>query len=439
MPVSRIKVKNRHLKKKAKKPLAFYKPATKFAGAVLIAGTLTTTHELLLQQTSPMVQAATNSTEAFIESIAASAKPVADSNGLYPSVMIAQAILESNWGSSQLSRAPYYNLFGIQGTYQGKSVVFKTQEYLNGKWVTKDMPFRVYPSFNQSFQDNAYVLKTTNFGNGPYYAKAWRANAATYQAATAALTGKYATDPNYGASLNRIISQYNLTRFDGASSAGTSNSGGSTATNTNNNSNTSSTTYTVKSGDTLWGISQKYGISVAQIQSANNLKSTVIYIGQKLVLTTSTSSSITNNSTSSGNSAASTTPTTSVTPAKPASQTTIKVKSGDTLWGLSVKYKTTIAQLKSWNHLNSDTIYIGQNLIVSQSAGSSSSSAGSSSASTSSTSNSSAASNTSIHKVVKGDTLWGLSQKSGSAIASIKAWNHLSSDTILIGQYLRIK
>mgnify|MGYP007025188264 CR=1 FL=1 len=34
MPVSRIKVKNRHLKKKAKKPLAFYKPATKFAGAV---------------------------------------------------------------------------------------------------------------------------------------------------------------------------------------------------------------------------------------------------------------------------------------------------------------------------------------------------------------------------------------------------------------------
>ena len=226
MPVSRIKVKNRHLKKKAKKPLAFYKPATKFAGAVLIAGTLTTTHELLLQQTSPMVQAATNSTEAFIESIAASAKPVADSNGLYPSVMIAQAILESNWGSSQLSRAPYYNLFGIQGTYQGKSVVFKTQEYLNGKWVTKDMPFRVYPSFNQSFQDNAYVLKTTNFGNGPYYAKAWRANAATYQAATAALTGKYATDPNYGASLNRIISQYNLTRFDGASSAGTSNSGG---------------------------------------------------------------------------------------------------------------------------------------------------------------------------------------------------------------------
>ncbi|MCE2141125.1 LysM peptidoglycan-binding domain-containing protein, partial [Streptococcus thermophilus] len=123
------------------------------------------------------------------------------------------------------------------------------------------------------------------------------------------------------------------------SSAGNTNSGGSTTTNTNNNSgtNSSSTTYTVKSGDTLWGISQRYGISVAQIQSANNLKSTIIYIGQKLLLTGSASST---NSGGSNNSA-STTPTTSVTPAKPASQTSVKVKSGDTLWALSVKYKTS--------------------------------------------------------------------------------------------------
>nr|WBR35069.1 IA-2ic-3LysM fusion protein [synthetic construct] len=223
----------------------------------------------------------------------------------------------------------------------------------------------------------------------------------------------------------------------GASSAGNTNSGGSTTTITNNNSgtNSSSTTYTVKSGDTLWGISQRYGISVAQIQSANNLKSTIIYIGQKLVLTGSASST---NSGGSNNSA-STTPTTSVTPAKPTSQTTVKVKSGDTLWALSVKYKTSIAQLKSWNHLSSDTIYIGQNLIVSQSAAASNPSTGSGSTATNNSNSTSSNSNASIHKVVKGDTLWGLSQKSGSPIASIKAWNHLSSDTILIGQYLRIK
>ena len=424
MPASRIKVKNRHLKKKPKKPIILYKPASKIAGAVIIAGTLTTTQDILIQHSESVVQAATTSKEAFIENIASSAKPIADANGLYPSVMIAQAILESNWGTSQLANSPYYNLFGIQGSYQGKSVVFKTQEYLNGKWVTKDMPFRVYPSFNESFQDNAYVLKTTNFGNGPYYIKAWRANASTYQQATAALTGKYATDPSYGASLNNIIAQYNLTRFDGGGTSNGSNTTGNTTTPTTN---TPTQTYTVKAGDTLWGISQRYGISVTQIQSLNKLKSDVIYIGQKLVLSGNSSNNNTNSKPST------TTPTTSVTPAKPnGTNTTIKVKSGDTLWALANRYKTSVAQLKTWNRLSSDTIYIGQNLIV-----------GSSSTSTTPVNNKPAqntpTNQSSIHKVVKGDTLWALSQKSGSPIASIKAWNHLSSDTILIGQYLRIK
>ncbi|RZI49658.1 LysM peptidoglycan-binding domain-containing protein [Lactococcus kimchii] len=434
MPVSRVKVKNRHLKKKAKKPITFHKPASKFAGAVLIAGSLTTVHDLLIQQDKSVVQASTSSSAAFIENIASSAKPIADANGLYPSVMIAQAILESNWGTSQLARAPYYNLFGIQGSYQGKNVIFKTQEFLNGKWITKDMPFRVYPSFIESFRDNAYVLKTTNFGSGPYYSKAWRANAATYQMATAALTGRYATDPNYGSSLNRIISQYNLTRFDGGSVAASGTATPPVATNpaTSTPSTTSTTIYTVKSGDTLWGISQRYGISVSQIQSANRLQGTVIYIGQKLTLSSATSATAT--PTTPAQAPATTTPTTSITPAKPSAQTRITVKSGDNLWTLAMRYKTSVAQLKTWNNLRSDLIYVGQNLIVSMTAGTTSTPTATPAApaATPSTQNT-------IHKVVSGDTLWALSQKSGSPVASIKAWNHLSSDLILVGQYLRIK
>ena len=417
MPVSRIKDKNRHLKKKAKKPLYFSKPATQIASAVLIAGTLTTSHKLLLRHSEPIVQAATSSKETFISQIAATAKPVADANGLYPSVMIAQAILESNWGTSQLSNAPYYNLFGIQGTYQGKSVIFKTQEFLNGKWVTKDMPFRAYPSFNESFQDNARVLKTTNFGSGPYYINAWRSNAATYQQATAALTGKYATDPNYGTSLNNIIALYNLTHFD---------NGGTVSNPTPLENNTAATqTYTVKAGDTLWAISQRFGLSVSQIQRLNNLKNDTIYIGQKLVLSVNSSPTPAQPTPLPSTSSPS-------TPTKPATSITIKVKAGDTLWGLANQYKTSVAQLKSWNHLTSDTIHIGQILVVSQ-------------ASTSTTpplpapAQPAPSTGATIHKVVQGDTLWALSQKSGSPVASIKAWNHLSSDTIFIGQYLRIK
>ncbi len=45
-------------------------------------------------------------------------------NDLYASVMIAQAILESGGGQSRLSQAPYFNLFGIKGTYQGQGVAF---------------------------------------------------------------------------------------------------------------------------------------------------------------------------------------------------------------------------------------------------------------------------------------------------------------------------
>ncbi len=51
--------------------------------------------------------------------------------------MIAQAVVESGWGSSALSQAPYHNLFGIKGSYQGQTVYMDTLEFLNNQWVTK--------------------------------------------------------------------------------------------------------------------------------------------------------------------------------------------------------------------------------------------------------------------------------------------------------------
>ena len=156
-----------------------------------------------------------SSQQQFINQIAPHAQSVANANDLYASVMMAQAILESAWGQSTLAQAPNYNLFGIKGSYNGQTVYMNTLEFLNGQWVTKNEPFRRYPSFAESFMDNARTLRNVSFQSGVYYyAGAWKSNTTSYRDATAWLTGRYATDPNYATSLNRVIETYGLTQYD---------------------------------------------------------------------------------------------------------------------------------------------------------------------------------------------------------------------------------
>ena len=367
------------------------------------------------------------SPDVFIAEIAAHAQPVAAANDLYASVMMAQAIIESGWGGSTLSQAPNYNLFGIKGSYQGQTVYMETWEYLNGQWVTKNEPFRKYPSYQESFYDNAYVIKNTSFQTGVYYySGAWKSNTSSYRDATAWLTGRYATDPTYNTKLNNLIEAYNLTQYDtpgsggGNTNTGNSNNGGSTGNNTGSGTGTSTTdtVHTVKSGDTLFGLAAQYGTTVANIKSWNNLSGDTIYIGQKLVVKKGTGSSGTNtgndNSSSNNNSTTNTTHT---------------VKSGDTLSGLAYQYGTTVANLKSWNGLSGDTIYIGQKLVVKQ--GSTSGGSSSSGSSSSTTSGS--------YSVKSGDTLSGIAYQYGTTVANLKSWNGLSSDIIYIGQKLVVK
>lgn len=97
------------------------------------------------------------------------------------------------------------------------------------------------------------------------------------------------------------------------------------------------TVYTVKSGDTLSGIAVKYGVTVANLQSWNNIKNAnKIYVGQKIKV------------------------------AKPKSSAQYyTVKSGDTLSEIAVKYGTSQKTLQSWNKIsNPNKIYVGQKLRV---------------------------------------------------------------------------
>ncbi|WP_086313082.1 hypothetical protein A5821_000667 [Enterococcus sp. 7F3_DIV0205] len=226
------------------------------------------------------------SQQAFIDSIGYSASSVADANDLYASVMIAQALLESSYGTSGLAAAPNYNLFGVKGSYGGQTVYMPTLEYLNGEWVTVTEPFRSYPSYTESFQDHANVLRTTIASSGNYhYSGVWKSNTSSYMDATAALAGRYATDPNYASKLNWLISAYGLTAYDsGSTGSFVTNDNSTTDQSTIGQSSTTTTaqSYTVASGDTLWGIAEKFGISVDQLMASNGITAELITVGQVL-------------------------------------------------------------------------------------------------------------------------------------------------------------
>ena len=151
-------------------------------------------------------------TEEFIATIGEQAREIAGNSGLYASVMIAQAILESGSGSSGLSKPPYNNLFGIKGTYHGSSVSMMTQED-DGTGYHYDImsAFRSYPSTRESLQDYADLLTVSM---ASFYAPAWKANAKTYVEACDYLQGHYATSTTYSASLQGLILAYDLERFD---------------------------------------------------------------------------------------------------------------------------------------------------------------------------------------------------------------------------------
>ncbi|MBL3649124.1 LysM peptidoglycan-binding domain-containing protein [Bacillus vallismortis] len=109
-----------------------------------------------------------------------------------------------------------------------------------------------------------------------------------------------------------------------------------------------------------------------------------------------------------------------------ASAQSIQVKKGDTLWGLSRKYDTTIGKIKSENSLHSDMIYAGQTLSINGKTSSSKSSSSSSSSS-------------STYKVKSGDSLWKISKTYGMTVSELKKVNGLKSDLLRIGQVLKLK
>ncbi|EGP1920162.1 N-acetylmuramoyl-L-alanine amidase [Enterococcus faecium] len=154
-------------------------------------------------------------TDQFLKKIADDAQEIGQKEGIYASVMMAQAILESGSGNSLLSSEPNHNLFGIKGSYKGSSVTFNTLEQdSSGQSYQIRAQFRKYPSYKESLEDYADLIKNGLTGNPDFYKPTWKSETKDYKEATKYLEGRYATNRQYSQKLNAIIEAYDLTKYD---------------------------------------------------------------------------------------------------------------------------------------------------------------------------------------------------------------------------------
>lgn len=148
----------------------------------------------------------------FIKDLAPYAQTLHQQYGVLASITLAQAILESDWGKSQLA-SDYNNYFGIKSDDPARSAELTTQEYVNGKWVTIKARFAVYPNVNASLKAHALLFVNGTSYNPKQYASVLAAK--DYATAADALKADgYATDPDYPSKLKALIREWDLADYD---------------------------------------------------------------------------------------------------------------------------------------------------------------------------------------------------------------------------------
>ena len=168
---------------------------------------------------------------------------------------------------------------------------------------------------------------------------------------------------------------------------------------------------TVKSGDTLWGIANAVGTTVADLKSANNLSSNLIHPGDVL----SYSQSFTKNDAN-----------------------TYEVKAGDTLWAIGNQYGVSYSEIMKANNLKSDIIFPGQTLtlnvdIVEEV---SAPEVAVESVETPVVEKVEETNTSGAYVIQSGDTLYKISRETGVDLNTLKSINSLKSDLIFPGQVL---
>lgn len=151
-------------------------------------------------------------------------------------------------------------------------------------------------------------------------------------------------------------------------------------------------TYIVKSGDSLWSIAKKYGVSIDDIKKANNLSSNLLNIGMILII-----------------------PEKEVPP-EPGDFIIYTVSKGDTLYSIANKYNLTVDEIIDYNDLATTNLSIGQQILIPIQK----------------------ESGIKTYIVQSGDTLYGIASKYGISVNTLKNYNNLTSNILSIGHVLNI-
>lgn len=149
------------------------------------------------------------SKEDFFLELSPYAKEVSASHGVRPSLLLAQAALESNWGKSDLARESN-NYFGIKNK-KGKE--YTTKEFYANEWSYYQSYFEEYDNAHDSVIAYADLLKFGTSWDENLYQEVIQAES-YHEAAYALVKAGYASDPNYAEKIIQIIEQYELNEFD---------------------------------------------------------------------------------------------------------------------------------------------------------------------------------------------------------------------------------
>lgn len=182
------------------------------------------------------------------------------------SITLAQGILESQSGVGELALKSN-NHFGIKchKTWKGPKVYHDDD--------ARGECFRKYKDPRNSYRDHSLFL-----ANRQRYAFLFNLNIRNYKAWAKGLKkAGYATDPKYANKLISIIDRYDLSRWDRVKFFEQAQSDSSKT-------NKLSQRYIVRSGDTLYSISKRYGVTVSTLQQLNNMSDTSLSIGQELII-----------------------------------------------------------------------------------------------------------------------------------------------------------